>query len=51
MIVAGLIAKGIEPKDSDVDIGLVLFGSRMILAHNRILYPYRKPFMHALRRT
>jgi len=28
---------------------LVLFCGRMILAHNRILYPYHKWFMHALR--
>jgi hypothetical protein len=28
---------------------LALFSGRMILAHNRILYPYHKWFMHALR--
>jgi hypothetical protein len=28
---------------------LVLFGGRMILAYNRILYPYHKWFMHELR--
>lgn len=28
---------------------LVLFGGRVILAHNRILYPYHKWFMRALR--
>ena len=30
---------------------LVLFGGRMILAYNRILYPYHKWFMTALRHT
>jgi hypothetical protein len=30
---------------------LVLFGGRMILAHNRILYPYHKWFMTTLRRA
>jgi hypothetical protein len=30
---------------------LVLFGGRMILAHNRILYPYHKWFMTILRRA
>jgi hypothetical protein len=30
---------------------LVLFGGRMILAHNRILYPYHKWFMTELRRA
>ncbi len=30
---------------------LVLFGGRMILAHNRILYPYHKWFMTMLRRA
>lgn len=30
---------------------LVLFGGRMILAHNRILYPYHKWFMTFLRRA
>jgi hypothetical protein len=30
---------------------LILFGGRMILAHNRILYPYHKWFLHALRNT
>lgn len=30
---------------------LILFGGRMILAHNRILYPYHKWFMHTLRDT
>jgi hypothetical protein len=28
---------------------LILFGGRMILAHNRILYPYHKWFLHVLR--
>ena len=28
-----------------------LFGGRLILAHNRILYPYHKWFMHELRRA
>jgi len=30
---------------------LVLFGGRMILAHNRVLYPYHKWFMNELRRA
>jgi hypothetical protein len=30
---------------------LILFGGRMILAHNRILYPYHKWFMTELRRA
>jgi len=30
---------------------LVLFGGRMILAHNQILYPYHKWFMQELRRA
>jgi hypothetical protein len=29
--------------------GIVLFGGRLILAHNRILYPYHKWFMRELR--
>ncbi|MDD5676409.1 MAG: hypothetical protein PHW60_00275 [Kiritimatiellae bacterium] len=28
--------------------GIALFGGRLILAHNRILYPYHKWFMRAL---
>jgi predicted nucleotidyltransferase len=30
---------------------LVLFGGRLILAHNKILYPYHKWFMYELRRA
>jgi len=48
-----LVAEGEKRKDSylltHAVSNLVLFGGRLILAHNRILYPYHKWFMYEVR--
>ncbi len=50
-----LVAEAGKRKDSylltHAVSNLVLFGGRLILAHNRILYPYHKWFMYEVRRA